>query len=94
MKPTRPGEAPGRPRTITTPLSHYNLHPFPTGFNRICETREGGAGGVELDGVQRMEPKGWKVIFLAESLVGILKDRGPRFYPQLPRECLCGPRSD
>lgn len=51
----------------------------------MCETREGGGGGGELDGVQRMEPKGWKVIFLAESEVGVLKGRG---------QCMCGPGSD
>lgn len=75
---------PWRPWDIGKPPSHNNL--FVTGYRRIYERGEGGKGGGEVGGAQKVEPKDWKVIFLAEILVGVLSAMGPE--SRQPSSCV------
>lgn len=54
---------------------------------------ERGEGGEE-GGAQNVKPTRWKVVFLAESLVGVPRGLGPSDSRRLQPECLCGPGSD
>lgn len=56
-----------------------------TGF---CERGEGGKGGGELGSDKKVEPTGWKVIFLAESHVGCREQGAPRFPPASLNACV------
>lgn len=80
---------PRPPQSHNYAASHYNLHLFLTGYSRVRETREGGAGGAELGRVRVTVPKGWKVIFLAKSWIGVPKNRGLDSIPgSHPRACV------
>ena len=73
------------PRAITSPPSHHNLHLFLTGCSRICEKGEGGKGGGERSGANRLEGResGWGTVV-----------HGPPNSHRLPPECMCGPGCD